>query len=167
MSSESVVKNVVAINHPAADRVDYVAIAEAYFQKKCLPDEVVHHIDGNRENNAAENLVIMKRSQHSRLHSGLIGALDKWIEKVSNPLCGTCLYTRIYREHRGVHDDLVIESMFGIFHFDKEKFFENADQDRDEVILFCEEMYNNSIEWQRQNDHDCYANKNMHVVKRG
>lgn len=149
------------------EAADYVAIAEEYFQKKCLPDEVVHHIDGNRENNAAENLVIMKRLQHSRLHNGLMGALDQWKEKVSRPLCGDCLYTRIYREHRGIHNDLVIESMFTIFHFDRDKLFENHKQERNKVLELCEEMYNKSVEWQRQNDHYCYANKNMHVVKRG
>jgi len=32
-------------------------------------DEDVHHIDGNRGNNLPENLMVLSRSEHSRLHS--------------------------------------------------------------------------------------------------
>lgn len=150
-----------------ADGDDYVSIAEQYFKKKCLQDEVVHHIDGNHSNNDQENLVIMKRSQHSRLHAGLMCALDKWRENVTKPLCADCLYARIYREHRGVHDDLVIESVFNLFHLDRNRLFENIGQEREKVLDFCAEFYNECTTWQIQHDHDCYSNKNMHVVKRG
>lgn len=34
-----------------------------------LPNEVVHHIDGNKSNNAIENLQLMSRKEHSRLHA--------------------------------------------------------------------------------------------------
>ena len=32
------------------------------------PDEVIHHIDGNRNNNKPSNLAVMTRSDHTRLH---------------------------------------------------------------------------------------------------
>src|SRR4051812_44369367 len=32
-------------------------------------DELVHHVDHNRLNNSPENLVIISRSEHQRLHS--------------------------------------------------------------------------------------------------
>ena len=149
------------------EKKSYRQIAEEYFQKKLLPDEVVHHIDGNHDNNDPENLVIMKRSQHSRLHGGLMHALDEWRKNTGKPLCGDCLYTRLYRKDRGVHDDFLIESLFSIFHIDSSRFFKHAEQDRGEVLEFCRELYDDCTAWQRQHDHDCYANKNMHVVKLG
>ncbi len=34
-----------------------------------LPDEVVHHIDGNKSNNDIKNLQLMSKKEHSRLHA--------------------------------------------------------------------------------------------------
>ena len=36
--------------------------------RELMPDEVVHHIDGNPYNNKPSNLAVMTRSEHSRLH---------------------------------------------------------------------------------------------------
>jgi hypothetical protein len=44
-------------------------VAEQAIKRQLSPDEVVHHIDGNRRNNRPENLAVMLRSEHSRLHS--------------------------------------------------------------------------------------------------
>ena len=33
-------------------------------------DEIIHHIDGNKKNNSAENLKILDRSSHNKLHKG-------------------------------------------------------------------------------------------------
>ena len=162
MTIESVVKNVVAINHPAVAKVDYVAIAEAYFQKKCLPDEVVHHIDGNRENNAAENLVIMKRSQHSRLHSGLMGALDKWIEKVSNPLCNTCLFMRLFEDYKIKTRDSISEDMSS---FMLSIWIGSDTKPVAREILIS--LHETGLAWKHEYQHDCYSGKNMSVVNGG
>ena len=43
-------------------------VMENYLGRKLGKDEVVHHIDGNRENNNIENLVLMTRGEHSRHH---------------------------------------------------------------------------------------------------
>jgi len=48
---------------------NYRKIAEIYFNKHLEPGEVVHHIDGNRNNNAPINLVILKAEQHKRIHN--------------------------------------------------------------------------------------------------
>ena len=36
--------------------------------RKLDRNEVVHHIDGNKSNNSLENLIVMTRSEHTRLH---------------------------------------------------------------------------------------------------
>ena len=50
----------------------HVKIAEMYFEKMVACDEVVHHIDGDRSNNDPENLIIMKQTQHSKLHGNCL-----------------------------------------------------------------------------------------------
>lgn len=44
------------------------AIMEEHLGRKLSPDEVVHHIDGNKKNNDISNLKVMTRGEHSRLH---------------------------------------------------------------------------------------------------
>lgn len=43
-------------------------IMEQYLGRKLKSNEVVHHIDGNRENNDIKNLQVMTRGEHSKLH---------------------------------------------------------------------------------------------------
>lgn len=43
-------------------------IAEELLKRKLLSHEIVHHIDENPNNNTPENLLIMTRKQHPRLH---------------------------------------------------------------------------------------------------
>lgn len=44
-------------------------IIEQYLGRKLNRDEVVHHINGNKSDNRLENLQVMSRSEHSRLHA--------------------------------------------------------------------------------------------------
>jgi len=44
------------------------AIMEAKLGRPLQPDEVVHHIDGNHENNKPNNLEVMDRREHARWH---------------------------------------------------------------------------------------------------
>ncbi len=46
----------------------HVVTMEEIIGRHILPDEVVHHIDHDRSNNAPENLRLMKRTDHTRLH---------------------------------------------------------------------------------------------------
>jgi hypothetical protein len=43
-------------------------VMESILGRKLTDDEVVHHIDGNKQNNAPENLVVLTRSEHARIH---------------------------------------------------------------------------------------------------
>lgn len=45
-------------------------IAEEMLGRPLKSDEVVHHIDGNRLNNAPENLMVMPVSEHDKLKDG-------------------------------------------------------------------------------------------------
>lgn len=46
----------------------HVVLMEERIGRRLLSDEVVHHIDGDRANNVIENLALMTRAAHTRLH---------------------------------------------------------------------------------------------------
>jgi len=46
----------------------YRAIAEEIVGRKLKSNEVVHHINGDRTDNRPENLQVMTKSEHHRLH---------------------------------------------------------------------------------------------------
>ena len=47
----------------------HVVIMEEHIGRKLLPNECVHHINHDRSDNRIENLRLMTRSEHSKLHS--------------------------------------------------------------------------------------------------
>jgi hypothetical protein len=44
-------------------------LMQVHLGRKLGWDEVIHHKDGNKRNNSLDNLVVMSRSEHGRLHS--------------------------------------------------------------------------------------------------
>ena len=69
--------------HPNAMATGYVAEHRMAMARKMkrplLPDEVVHHIDGDRLNNQLENLMIF-RTNRDHLQHELTGRIPKWTE---------------------------------------------------------------------------------------
>lgn len=53
---------------PHKGRSVHVVKMEERLGRRILADEVVHHIDGNRSNNDINNLALMTRVAHARLH---------------------------------------------------------------------------------------------------
>lgn len=136
--------------------VNYRKIAEEYFNKKLGKDEVVHHIDGDRENNEPENLVILKRSQHGKLHGTLLDSLDTWAKntKKRGKLCNSCLFVRLYEEHPDIWDFNFSERMINMMMRKdiRKDFLEKNDIWKKIIKMF----YKDNKEWKKRNFHDCY-----------
>src|SRR3990167_1989607 len=43
-------------------------IMEQHIGRKLLPNEHIHHIDGNKKNNKLDNLALLTQEDHTRLH---------------------------------------------------------------------------------------------------
>lgn len=47
---------------------EHIVVAEKNIRRSLRKNEVVHHLDGDRLNNRYENLLILEKSQHTKLH---------------------------------------------------------------------------------------------------
>lgn len=58
--------------HPRATKDDYVfryvLVAEEMLGRSLAPGEVVHHLNGVKDDDRPENLAVMTQSEHRRLH---------------------------------------------------------------------------------------------------
>jgi len=52
---------------------EHRVVAEKFMGRPLRKKEVVHHLDGDRANNRADNLLVLENSQHTKLHA--------WISK--------------------------------------------------------------------------------------
>lgn len=50
---------------------EHIVIAEKYGGAALKDDDIVHHLDGSRDNNHYSNLLVLTREQHGRLHAWL------------------------------------------------------------------------------------------------
>lgn len=83
-------------NHPSVNKRPYVAehtiVMEEYIGRTLTKEEVVHHIDGDKSNNNIENLLLLDKKTHTKIHNS---------EKRSTmvPLvcayCGKLFYRRV------------------------------------------------------------------------
>jgi hypothetical protein len=59
--------------HPYANGrlmiAEHVMVVEAHVGRALLPNECVHHINENKQDNRLENLQLMTKSEHSREHA--------------------------------------------------------------------------------------------------
>lgn len=59
--------------HPCASKdglvMEHRLVMEGLIGRFLTPDEVVHHIDGNKQNNDPSNLELMTKKQHSIFHN--------------------------------------------------------------------------------------------------
>lgn len=47
---------------------EHILVAEKKYGRYLLENEVVHHLDGSRDNNHPDNLVVVTRGQHLKIH---------------------------------------------------------------------------------------------------
>ena len=76
-------------DHPLAyaDGMVYlhIFVAENILQRNLLPEECVHHIDFNRQNNTPSNLMVFKtNNDHIRYHAMLNNCVDYVLIRISN-----------------------------------------------------------------------------------
>ena len=48
---------------------EHILVAEIIVGRKLEPKEIVHHLDLTRSNNSPENLLVINKDQHNKLHS--------------------------------------------------------------------------------------------------
>lgn len=77
---------------------EHIFIAEKYLGRKLHADEVVHHLDGRRDNNKIQNLLVILRSQHVKLHvwlerstASIHGAAEQVLDIKYCQCCGITL----------------------------------------------------------------------------
>ena len=62
--------------HPYADINGYVRrarlVVEARLKRFLNDDETVHHLDGDKMNDKSKNLIVLSKSDHTRLHNYLM-----------------------------------------------------------------------------------------------
>ena len=59
---------------------EHVLIAEEKIGRKLKENEVVHHMDGDKRNNNPENLAVVTRSEHAKIHANVLDKSKKVVQ---------------------------------------------------------------------------------------
>lgn len=70
---------------------EHIMVAEHFCGRLLVPNEVVHHLDGNPGNNRSCNLLVLDDSQHKKLHMWLrkVGVVSETVID-ETPRCDIC-----------------------------------------------------------------------------
>lgn len=91
------------------------AVMEAYLGRRLLTNEVVHHINGDDEDNRVENLMLTDIAEHTRIHmqqgdlphigahSNRMASCHPARRHFALELCYQCYHNKRMREHRKAH----------------------------------------------------------------
>ena len=66
-------------------------IIKEYLEREIEPNECVHHIDKNPQNNNIENLQVMMKSEHASMHNSGRHCSEKTRKKLRQAQLGKCL----------------------------------------------------------------------------
>lgn len=90
---------VPAPNHPHKTFQGYVyrhrLVMEEKLGRYLRPDEEIHHIDGNKKNNHPDNLQLVTKSEHTKIHHPK--------KDMSNRVCKLCKSSTTRIDSRGYH----------------------------------------------------------------
>ena len=69
---------------PAPTRLEHRIVMAIHLGRPLLAEEVVHHRDGNRLNNAIGNLLVMKEDEHITMHEQARRVADSAVADLAN-----------------------------------------------------------------------------------
>lgn len=107
--------------------LEYRVIAERMIGRPLKQNEIVHHKDGNRRNNAESNLEVMDKIKHAELHAHEIGLQ---MAEIQCPACGKAFVRRAAEtiaNPKRAKVSTCSRKCFAVYSFskDKSKFVEN------------------------------------------